>query len=395
MKKICVYTCITGSYDNINEIEKKEKNIDYLLFTNNKNITSTTWKVVYIEDKKLDNQRLSRKIKILGHPMIDDKYDISLWMDASVLFKSSINDFIETYYNEKKSVFSAFKHCLRNCIYDEAIECIKQRKDRKETIINHIKYLEAEKYPKQNGLYEMTVFIKNHNDPMVKKTMEMWFDMVCNYSKRDQLSFMYCVWKTGMKINPIELNVWDNKWFICNKHIYTSNIKEYRIYFGNESEYNYNNDIQGNYQIKGKKYIIDTIIPDNVNKASIEISKVPCIRYRNLKIKDVSEKQIQSSYVNVYNNESIFYKDISLVIVKGNFKKGKKFHLEVELEKLIENELYGFINHLGEEINNYRIELSELQSLKLENEALRKEINDILNSKAWKLIEKLRKVLGK
>ena len=66
MKRICVYTCITGDYDNLKEIKNKEKNIDYYCFTNNKNIKSKTWKVEYIEDKKLSNIILARKTKILG-----------------------------------------------------------------------------------------------------------------------------------------------------------------------------------------------------------------------------------------------------------------------------------------------------------------------------------------
>ena len=38
--KICVYTCITGDYDNPKEILKLEKGIDYYCFTNNKKIKS-------------------------------------------------------------------------------------------------------------------------------------------------------------------------------------------------------------------------------------------------------------------------------------------------------------------------------------------------------------------
>ena len=49
--KICVYTCITGDYDNPKEIPKLEKGIDYYCFTNNKKIKSNTWNVIYINDK--------------------------------------------------------------------------------------------------------------------------------------------------------------------------------------------------------------------------------------------------------------------------------------------------------------------------------------------------------
>ena len=53
MNKICVYTCITGDYDNLNEIKNIEKGIDYICYTNNKKIKSKTWKVKYITDDSL------------------------------------------------------------------------------------------------------------------------------------------------------------------------------------------------------------------------------------------------------------------------------------------------------------------------------------------------------
>ena len=75
MEKICVYTCITGNYDDLKEVKIKEDNIDYICFTNNKELTSNSWKIIYIEDNSLDNHYLSRKIKMLGHPYIDENYD--------------------------------------------------------------------------------------------------------------------------------------------------------------------------------------------------------------------------------------------------------------------------------------------------------------------------------
>ena len=60
MNKICVYTCITGNYYDLKEVNKEE-GIDYFCFTNNKTISSNSWNVIYIENKELDNQRLSRK----------------------------------------------------------------------------------------------------------------------------------------------------------------------------------------------------------------------------------------------------------------------------------------------------------------------------------------------
>ena len=42
-ERICVYTCITGNYDDLQPVYQEE-GIDYLCFTNNKDLESDDWK---------------------------------------------------------------------------------------------------------------------------------------------------------------------------------------------------------------------------------------------------------------------------------------------------------------------------------------------------------------
>ena len=84
--KVCLYTCITGDYDNSVFIDSTKVNCDLLFFTNNKNLGekfSKSWIVNYINDKEItDNKLLARKHKSLPHKYIPDKYDISIWIDV-------------------------------------------------------------------------------------------------------------------------------------------------------------------------------------------------------------------------------------------------------------------------------------------------------------------------
>lgn len=398
--KICVYTCITGNYDNIHEIENKEQGVDYLLFTNNKEIKSNTWNVIYIEDKGLDNQRLSRKIKMLGHDIIDKNYDISVWMDASVTFKKSVREFVKKYFDIKKAPFSSFLHHARNCIYEEALACIKYNKDTKENIDEHIKFLKDENYPENFGLYEMTVFIKSHKDKKVEETMKLWFDMVCNHSKRDQLSFMYCVWKTGMKINPIELNVFDNIWFSWTKHNFSKEIKEYRVYFGDQDKnYNTYNDVRGEYKIIDNKYVIDIKSPVTTDKVVVELTKVPCVKYKNLNISNVCNEEMQIINSTCYNDNLIFYNDVSIIVINKKFNKKDIFHLEIEFEKMALDDIYNFVDYLGYNLKK-ETDLGinrkeEIEYLKDKNKDLEKRLESILNSKGWQVLEKVRRIKNK
>ena len=178
--KTCIYTCITGDYDDLHEIKKPEKDIDYLCFTNNKSLKSKTWRVIYIKDEGLTNHLLSRKIIMLGHPIINENYDISVWMDGSVVWDRPVSEFIKTYLKSKP--FVAFRHHARSSIHEEALACLTFRKDTKDSLTKALKFLEKTGFPDDIGLYEMTVFIKRHNDPQVIQTMNTWFDTISTRS---------------------------------------------------------------------------------------------------------------------------------------------------------------------------------------------------------------------
>ena len=386
MNKICAYTCITGDYDNVNEIENKEKGIDYYLFTNNHNITSDTWNVIYIENEGFDNQRLSRKIKMLGHPDINDKYDVFVWMDASVVWKDSILSFVEKYL--KKNNFVAFKHSYRNCIYDEANECVRMRKDTKESITKHVRFLRKEGYPENYGLCEMTVFIRR-KDELVSKTMKLWFDMVCNYSKRDQLSFMYSVWKTGLKIYVIQGNVWDNRWFTHNNHNHNKTLHECRIYYSDSSlsDYQMNLDYLYTYHVHNHTYSIHATVPEDTNVIEIELTDVPCVVYSSF---SVSLKCDQILFFNTipYKDVNIFYNNKGIVRLEGNFKKGKKFDLSIDFYYLSELEKYQFINRLAVDLI---IASEENNKFVSENNDINTELQSIKSSYYYRLFHMLKR----
>ncbi len=265
MNKICVYTCITGEYDNLREIKNIENGIDYYCFTNNKKLKSNTWNIVYIEDNSLSNVILARKIKILGHPLINENYDILLWMDAAVEFKKNINDFIDKYL-DKKDNFVCFKHGERISILEEMDACLRFRKEKVEVVENLKKFYENENYNYDNGLVESTVLIKRPKNKKVVETMNLWFDMVKNYTKRDQLSFNYCLFKTHLKVKWINEKVFNNDWFKWHEHLSDNYPKSYMIYYGNIGEYNYKYQFSNDYKIDNDIYEIEEEVMYDTDK---------------------------------------------------------------------------------------------------------------------------------
>ncbi|MBQ8891803.1 MAG: DUF616 domain-containing protein [Bacilli bacterium] len=392
MKKICVYTCITGKYDDLKEIKNIESNIDYYCFTNNKKIKSNTWKVVYIEDSNLSDVLLARKIKILGHPTINQKYDIFVWLDAAVEFRRKITDFVSAFL-KTNDVFVGFKHGLRTSIDEEMNACLRFRKENIDRINRLREFYKDEKYDYSNGLIESTVLIKKMDDAKVQETMMLWFNIVEKYSHRDQLSFNYCIFKTGLNVRWINEKVFNNEWFKWHEHSENKNIDKYMIYYGNIDDYDYNNQIENFYNIENNTYEIKEKILSNTNRIYIELTKNLFIRYNIIKL---NKKVVDIEYHNTfrYDGNNVFFKKPGFIILKGDFKKGENLNLKLIFDPLEEYEKNELIEYLVHQIVDLENVVSETKQNVKEIEKVYNELvkvhNNIINSNTWKLTEPLR-----
>ena len=397
MKKICVYTCITGAYDDLKEIKNIEPNVYYYCFTNNKNIKSSTWNVVYIKDNNLSDVVLARKIKILGHKLIND-YDIQVWMDAAVEFKKNIRSFVD-YYLTDKDVFVGFKHEYRNSIKEEMNACLRFRKENIENVKKLQEFYNKEKYNYQNGLIESTVIIKRNKNDLVMKTMKIWFNIVKKYSKRDQLSFNYAIFKTGMPVKWINEKVFKNSWFKWYEHLTDYKIDKYMIYYGNIDKYDYIHQVESYYK-KNKKgiYEITEKVPCNTDEIYIELTTNCYIKYL---IKDINFNYSKIKYYNTvyYGNDRIFFQKPGFIIIKGNFKKGDKIKIKLQFWYLEEYERIELLNYLAKKINTIESDAKQIieknEEIQQSYDKLFDSYNKIINSKLWKVFEPLRKIKRK
>ena len=387
-KNICVYTCITGEYDDLHEIEKPEKGVDYYCFTNNKNLKSKTWKIVQIENEGLDNQRLSRKIKMLGEPSVLKKYEISVWMDASVIWDKSIVEFVEKYLNN--GIFAAFRHHQRTTVKDEAASCWRLRKDTKESITQALEFLEAEGFMDDVGLYEMTVFAKRHGNEVVKRTMKLWFETVRDHSKRDQLSFPYAIWKTKLNVNPIELSVWNNEWFHNAKHRLTRKIEDCLIYFGNpDVDFIFDRARVCAYKKKDDNFYFETTIVCDTNEIEFNFAQAAGAKLSNLVIGPMPERVVFYG-VFEHGDEKFVCTTHSVMRAAGEFKKGEKLSFSFDLKCLEGAELLSLVENVWVDKNDL---IEKNHDFEAENNRLNRELEQIRSSRAWKLVSSAGKII--
>ena len=111
-----VYTAILSNYDDLKEPTVISPGWQYICFTDQP-LVSDVWQIKHIEPGN-DPQRTAREIKIMFHNHIDT--DESMWIDGT--FKININ--LDMIWRHFKEPFTAPRHPIRHCVYDEIHSCI-------------------------------------------------------------------------------------------------------------------------------------------------------------------------------------------------------------------------------------------------------------------------------
>lgn len=216
-----IYTCITGGYDTLIEPSVVTEGFDYICFTDCTNIESKTWEIRQLpeEIKNLNTTDVKRQraIKILPHRYLSE-YDISIWVDGNVLIRDDLNTFINKECNTENNIFIP-QHPIRQCIYDEAKECIRLKKDTKENIEHQVKRYKLEGLPLKEGMVQSNIIVRRHNSENCIRLMEQWWNELYNGSHRDQLSFNYVLWKNpDIKITLLTKSICNSEFFFWGMH---------------------------------------------------------------------------------------------------------------------------------------------------------------------------------
>lgn len=199
-----VYTCITGDYDNLREVNSPEKQIDYICFTD-RNIESKTWKIRPIPRclKYLDDAKIARCMKIAPHLFLSE-YDISVWVDGNIQVMGNMHKFID---ENLKNYFSIPKHPDRICVYEEAKAVKNLNKDSAEVVDRQMDKYMSKNYPQNNGMVQSGIMVRRHNDKRCIAISNLWWNEVREFSKRDQLSFNFSIWKKNVEVDIINPSI--------------------------------------------------------------------------------------------------------------------------------------------------------------------------------------------
>jgi len=195
MTKIAVVTASVGANDII-EPPVVFEGVDYFAFVDKSKVDiSGSWTrkqhVEFSSDPYYNNRRNAKIYKILPHLFLPE-YDYYIWIDSTHYVAINPHQMIEEFLSN--SDIALFEHPERNCVYDEAKLIKEINFDHEELVNAQIEFYEHVGYPKNNGLYELPCRIQK-NTFKIQECMLSWWEMICMYSSRDQLSLPYVLRK--------------------------------------------------------------------------------------------------------------------------------------------------------------------------------------------------------
>jgi hypothetical protein len=197
---LIIYTCITNDYDWLLPPLWQAKDVKYICFTDRKeSVRGWICKSISSSLAGMESNEIARRYKIFPEKYLP-KHDWSLWVDGNVIVLKNVSSIIKDL--EKNLVFFASsKHPIRNNIWEERRVCIEKGKikDYEISLINdQVQFYQDEGLTLESGLTENGVLFRKYGVESLRSAMELWWDQYQEFTKRDQISLPYVLYKKNI-----------------------------------------------------------------------------------------------------------------------------------------------------------------------------------------------------
>lgn len=208
-ERVAVYTCITGGYDSVIDPLFVPDNCDFYALTDFPISAKSKWKRIDVSQVQIpDSARLqikdssvllNRYFKMNPQLLFPD-YKYSVYVDGNIRICTDMTEYV----NRISSIgISTFKHSQRNCIYEEAEACVAMGKETREKVNEHINHLREAGMPRNYGMAQCSIIVREHNKINCVKLMDEWWFEFTRHAKRDQLSFPFVMYKNKIPMDQI------------------------------------------------------------------------------------------------------------------------------------------------------------------------------------------------
>jgi hypothetical protein len=238
LKKWAVYTVVFDDYDIVlPPCFALKKHADFYLFTDNPNKKVFDWETIVVKkDPKINYSLNNRKLKIVPPDLIC-QYAYSMYVDGNIFLKGNLSEIFEKFENVFADI-GTFVHPERGTVSEELHACVERGKSTQEKICAEKTFLETEGFDLANSsLTANWIILRRNTSTALKQAMIDWWNVVKEYSGRDQVSLPFIKEKHDLSAFVFQINILQkNKYFARLPHakhvttaIYLSRFVFFRI----------------------------------------------------------------------------------------------------------------------------------------------------------------------
>lgn len=193
--RIAVVTALVGPYDSLKLPARLSPRCDYLVFTDQPVPGCGVYQVRPLPYRDPDPTRAARYVKSNLHKLLPD-HDHAIWIDANVALIGDIEPLLEDFLRSRRAV-GAIRHPLRDSVFEEVAELLRNGKDGAEVIDRHAAHLRAAGFDCAD-LIETNLMMFDLKSPRIGAFFEAWWSEIDRFSRRDQLSVNHALRQAGI-----------------------------------------------------------------------------------------------------------------------------------------------------------------------------------------------------
>jgi hypothetical protein len=211
--RIAVYSCYFGQHEPFNPDATGSHGAGYdrFVFTDHEILPGTTARLIALSDPGLGPAILSRLPKLCPH-LFFAGYDWVIYLDNNARFLLDPARVIRRIAKEHPGTPQGrylFRHRRRDCIWDEADECLRLgfMTPAQHAQISGI--LTAAAYPRHAGLFVNTCMIQRMGCAATDRLNTEWFESLTSITRRDQVMLPFLLWQSGVAHRTLRPKVKD------------------------------------------------------------------------------------------------------------------------------------------------------------------------------------------
>ncbi len=196
-KKIAVVSAVFGGFDRLLPVpESWTADADFYLFTDRVFENSGSWTLVNPTYHNADPRRKARFVKLHLPFYFSGGYDWVLWVDGNILMTTNPAELLD-HYDLDQFDFATWQHPERDSLTAEAAACYKMGKESHDVLFRHLKNVSSIATTNTVPVFETWAMFIRPDSESAKRMSEIWWRLMMQGSKRDQLSLSIAIAETS------------------------------------------------------------------------------------------------------------------------------------------------------------------------------------------------------